>query len=62
MGSWAGWRVQRRASVSGSTVAAVAVLGHVVGIFTASTASDLVVVGVASSLLPALGALALSRF
>ncbi|WP_323675507.1 hypothetical protein [Halorubellus sp. PRR65] len=56
-----GWRVQRRASVSGSTVAFVAVVGHAVGFFTARAAAGLLVVGVASALFALLGAAFLSR-
>ena len=56
-----GWRVQRRASASASTVAAVAVVGHLVGFVTADAAGAVLLVAVVSTLIGSVGAIALSR-
>lgn len=56
-----GRRVQRRASATGSTVAAIGVVGHLFGFFTAAAAGALLAVGVASAVLAFLGATVLAR-
>ena len=56
-----GRRVQRRASATGSTVAAIGAVGHLVGFFTAAAAGALLAVGVAGAFLAFLGATVLAR-
>jgi hypothetical protein len=53
--------VQRRASATGSTVAAIGVVGHLFGFFTAAAAGALLAVGVASAVLAFLGTTVLAR-